>query len=1384
IKYLARLTKNNFIRINLDAHTDTSEIIGKDVPGKGWMDGTLVEAMKKGWWVLLDEINLAEPEILERINSLLDDDGYLVISEHNGERVKPHPNFRLFAAMNPAAYTGRNRLSVAMRNKFTERWVGAQIDPEELKEIIDFYLTDQNISKLEALPRKNVRDIAEEMTRIFVKINEMIKDGRLGRGKISGAELGSYNFSLRDIKDWCDFVRKMHASMDTAKALIEGALYVFRDRLEGTDDKKIFKEDVLTIIEQEKLTDTPVNLDKLDILEEEGKGEIELLLQNMSIFAGLSPEEIEKAQLLEKFSELTATLPSELADGVKEIRNRITQDGEFPNAVRGFALLPEEIARILIDMAIGSGNPDTRKAAAEVVGHLGLSEFSGNLLDMLNDTEFEVRVTAALVLEKLNFEFVPQAIPRIAARPKNLSKLGTFKRLEVGKTGFMWSALAIGSLSLLFGAYIGHFALPGLLGITSGIGLNLLTVLGVQIVASLVFFGLLPAISRFLVYYPQYKIANKRYKTIPLDLEDYTKLLTEDQFDSFLKFPFKKETHKRILMRHVLAKRSLHIMFGIVIGFLALLAVYPVHSMMRFFPVIFGNFWFFMGVATLAGFFFGFFIPIVALALAETLFESFYTVKALTYGRSIPTGRKTYEMTLPYDDKTIKMFDQFKKKQKMRARMASQITEEESPLLEIESAMKRNAIKIEGDKLIIGDVSLPIQADGMKEHVPQLETSELIPTVSTVRNLKKVAMSILLNDPTLLVGETAVGKTSLIRYLASLTNNGFRRFNLNGMTDKTEFIGGIKPDPDTDFAWKEGILTKAMRDGHWLVLDEINLAESQVLERLNSLLDSGVLKITEHDNETWLMPEVYEKRLSELAGEIADKKKISLSEARKLAKEEMDDENFHRINENFRLFATMNPAEYSGRKVLSPAFVNRFRVKWMDELFSKEKKAVLYNKFVDKSGKKIFTPKFLGYIEWFHCQIDQLAKTRVIGSGEIDPYRYTMRDLIRLGERVLRKVNEAIDNGEEPSTEFIERLTLCEFIEVYTDRIRTQDDNNADYESIVELVADCGLYDDLSLEDEDCEIDESHPDYVSFGDIKINKWKKGGPYVPEDWARLTPTKTMKKYLKKIIKAAAYDENVLMVGPTGAAKTSFVRHAAYITGHNFMRINLDAQTDTTQFIGQHLPKEGTEGDFEWHYGDLIRAMKEGYWVLLDEINLADPEIIDRLASLFDDDRSLVITENEDEKWISHKEYQRRVKKYAEEERANGRKESEEKLEKEAEEKLTEKKIFEIHKDFKIFAAMNPERYSGRNRLSLAMRNRFTELWVPSELPEDEMIEIVTSKLDDAIKNKGDMAEKTVATHKLIMEAVEIFTGGGFDTYQFSNRELFNVWTKYVNKYYEK
>lgn len=111
IQYLADATGNTCYRINNHQHTDLQEYVGSYQSDKDgrlvFTEGVLVQAMRRGEWIILDELNLAPSEVLEALNRLLDDNRQLYITE-TGVTVTAHPRFMLFATQNPPGlYGGR-----------------------------------------------------------------------------------------------------------------------------------------------------------------------------------------------------------------------------------------------------------------------------------------------------------------------------------------------------------------------------------------------------------------------------------------------------------------------------------------------------------------------------------------------------------------------------------------------------------------------------------------------------------------------------------------------------------------------------------------------------------------------------------------------------------------------------------------------------------------------------------------------------------------------------------------------------------------------------------------------------------------------------------------------------------------------------------------------------------------------------------------------------------------------------------------------------------------------------------------------------------------------------------------------------------------------------
>lgn len=125
----------------------------------------------------------------------------------------------------------------------------------------------------------------------------------------------------------------------------------------------------------------------------------------------------------------------------------------------------------------------------------------------------------------------------------------------------------------------------------------------------------------------------------------------------------------------------------------------------------------------------------------------------------------------------------------------------------------------------------------------------LAPT--TRLNAMRLLRALQLSKPVLLEGSPGVGKTSLVTAISAATGHHLVRINLSDQTDLMDLLGSDLPvegGKSGEFAWKDAPFLAAMQNGDWVLLDEMNLASQSVLEGLNSCLDHrGQVYIPELD---------------------------------------------------------------------------------------------------------------------------------------------------------------------------------------------------------------------------------------------------------------------------------------------------------------------------------------------------------------------------------------------------------------------------------------------------------------------------------------------------------------------------------------------------------
>ena len=107
------------------------------------------------------------------------------------------------------------------------------------------------------------------------------------------------------------------------------------------------------------------------------------------------------------------------------------------------------------------------------------------------------------------------------------------------------------------------------------------------------------------------------------------------------------------------------------------------------------------------------------------------------------------------------------------------------------------------------------------------------------------------------------------------------------------------------------------------------------------------------------------------------------------------------------------------------------------------------------------------------------------------------------------------------------------------------------------------------------------------------------------------------------KAYEADLFVLIIGPKGTGKTSLVRDFAKNKNLNLESINFSLRTRESHLIGT---KTLTDGTVSFDEGILIKSMKEGDMLYLDEINSAEADVLLRLDEALDDRRQIVLKES--------------------------------------------------------------------------------------------------------------------------------------------------------------
>lgn len=587
-------------------------------------------------------------------------------------------------------------------------------------------------------------------------------------------------------------------------------------------------------------------------------------------------------------------------------------------------------------------------------------------------------------------------------------------------------------------------------------------------------------------------------------------------------------------------------------------------------------------------------------------------------------------------------------------------------------------------------------------------------TKQTLQLIERIAQALKNREPVLLVGETGVGKTSIVQCLADFLLSNLVVINLSQQSDSSDLLGGFKPvdfreimrplhskfeqlfqktfdeegitkymplvtnlytksretskwgkylklvctlcsrafsdrtvlSKDNLDGWKslfmkarklsskitnerdaapmalafsEGTLLKAVKDGHWILLDEINLAEPEVLQCLISILDSmnkGFLYLQSSNNQDELI----------------------------------------RIHNNFRVFACMNPSTDVGKKDLPPSTRGRFTELFVEDITDK----VGVRKVVNSYVKSCLPAEMIEKITEFYLEVKSRAKALSDISGNTPVY--SLRTLCRA---LTICSSNICCNMERSLFESLKITFLQQLNEVSSNQV---------LKLVDQLVFAKKASERFSITPNPMPKDDHN--YI----LVENFWIQSSNVEPEVDSKYILTSSVRKNLESLSRIISLSQRrlpILIQGKTSVGKTSLITYLAKLTGNKCYRINNHEHTDLQEYVGRYVLKEN--GELVFQDGLLVRALRKGYWIILDELNLAPCELLEALNRVLDDNRELFIPDT--------------------------------------------RETVKAHAKFMLFATQNPpEDYAGRKLLSRAFRNRFIELHF-DDIPIVELEEIL-------------------------------------------------------------
>ncbi|PWA02130.1 hypothetical protein BB558_001727 [Smittium angustum] len=1279
VEYLAKKTRHKFVRVNNHEHTDLQEYVGSYVVKNGklvFQEGVLVQALRYGHWLVLDELNLAPSDVLEALNRLLDDNRELLIPETN-ETVRPHKDFMLFATQNPAGlYGGRKHLSRAFRNRFLELHFD-QIPKSEL----DVVLTTRCV--IAPSHSKKLVEVYSKLTELrsqsrmfeahqgFITLRDLFRWA--GRGATTHQELAEVGYMLLAerirkpgekvlVKEVLEKV--FRAKIDPSKLYSMenlSSMPEFRDLINSQTEETQIINDVVWTFAMRRLFvlsalcirfNEPVlmvgetgcgkttvcqllaisrksdlftlnchqNTETADLLggqrpvrnrSEHFKKSYELSEYIYDVILSLKMEELLVATDIESENDILASRNSGMAKLIVAIET-VKDKAEFKNLVTSdefgssFYDLLSRITHSDKDIFTNRLKllPEMEKIFALIKESLDSYQMATSLFEwvdgplvraMKSGSPFlldEISLADDSVLERLNSVLEPSRTLLLAEKSVDLDndtkKQSSGMSMEiVADSGFKFMA------TMNPGGDYGKRELSPALR-------NRFVELWVPSVTNS--FDLFQIIKQRMSHSKSQYILNADEPSDSIEIATRSILTFMNWFTKYVDPTTPKHKKKaldqsfyifpQISDSNVGEEEGFNLMTYLSLREYLAWADFVAktrHLMSVSLAVVHGGCSVVLdglgthgAVGGLSSNAFNAFVvpksPFFKQEISRKQATKLFFVENLMNAAGVNIKELIDNLATNSLDSSVLNVSQNMIIQDSSASLFG-IIGSQLILKQIESTMnisedknflsskivERKSVESPTKEVGVNPFYIPTDSANNMDIINRDKLDFAFHAPTSFDNLVKILRGMQIRKPLLLEGSPGVGKTTLVEALAKFSGHKLERINLSDQTDLMDLFGTDLPVENGQmgqFEWRDAPFLKAMQNGDWVLLDEINLATQSVLEGLNSCLDHrGVVYISELGKEFYCHP-------------------------------------------NFYLFAAQNPVvQGGGRKGLPKSFLSRFTQVFMDELTGSDMLTICINRF--KNSSMVFSESLLSKALEFNSSVQKkvVADKNFGRSGS--PWEFNLRDVYRWLE-----ISERLSLNGRLSSKHVSDGQLIEFIRlIFVDRMRTHKDRNEMWKLIEQIFLD--LEDNNEYIESCISVAKREPSlivsssFIQVGNALINRSNqtnclknKPSDILPSidgmnfiDSAisstnKYTLLKQNLPALSSLIHCINMQWMAVLVGSSGIGKSSMVQFLANSTGNKLLHFSMNSSVDTLELLG------GFEKiDLQRHWNKLMGLVKE-------------------------------------------------------------------------------------------------------------------------------------------------------------------------------------------------